>query len=229
VSMAPQEGSWPRAAAWLAAALLPLALFTSVLRLILTAAYVSLAYQVPGFPADSYGFTVEERRHWAELSRSYLLNDAGIDFLGDLTFADGSPLFNGRELRHMEDVKDLTQLAVRLWAGAGLLVAASLAALLAARRFRHAGLALHWGGRATLAIIGGLGLLALFAYPLVFVGFHRIFFEGDSWLFFYSDTLIRLFPERFWQQVFAVLISKTIALGAAAWWLGRRLAVRASQ
>ena len=44
-----------------------------------------------------------------------------------------------------------------------------------------------------------------------FTGFHKLFFEGDSWLFFYSDTLIRLFPIRFWQDAF--LFAAVIALG----------------
>ena len=45
-----------------------------------------------------------------------------------------------------------------------------------------------------------------------FAGFHSLFFEGDSWLFLYSDTLIRLFPIRFWQDAF--LLAAVIALGA---------------
>ena len=45
----------------------------------------------------------------------------------------------------------------------------------------------------------------------LFEGFHSLFFEGDSWLFLYSDTLIRLFPLRFWQDAF--LIAAIIALG----------------
>jgi integral membrane protein (TIGR01906 family) len=44
-----------------------------------------------------------------------------------------------------------------------------------------------------------------------FAGFHSLFFEGDSWLFLYSDTLIRLFPIRFWQDAF--LLAAVIALG----------------
>ena len=44
-----------------------------------------------------------------------------------------------------------------------------------------------------------------------FAGFHSLFFEGDSWLFLFSDTLIRLFPIRFWQDAF--LFAAIIALG----------------
>lgn len=36
---------------------------------------------------------------------NYLTNDEGIEFLGDLKFPDGSPVYNERELHHMVDVK----------------------------------------------------------------------------------------------------------------------------
>lgn len=44
-----------------------------------------------------------------------------------------------------------------------------------------------------------------------FAWFHSLFFTGDSWLFLFSDTLIRLFPLRFWQDAF--LFAAIIALG----------------
>ncbi len=50
-------------------------------------------------------------------------------------------------------------------------------------------------------------------------GFHHLFFQGDTWLFLYSDTLIRLFPERFWQQVFAFLALATLGEAGLVWWL----------
>jgi uncharacterized membrane protein len=45
----------------------------------------------------------------------------------------------------------------------------------------------------------------LFAFGILFVGFHRIFFEGNTWLFLPSDTFIRLYPERFWRDTFIFL------------------------
>jgi integral membrane protein (TIGR01906 family) len=50
------------------------------------------------------------------------------------------------------------------------------------------------------------------SFSFVFVGFHLIFFEGDTWLFLYSDTLIRLFPTRFWRDVFIFVIALTLAV-----------------
>jgi uncharacterized membrane protein len=50
-----------------------------------------------------------------------------------------------------------------------------------------------------------------------FTAFHSLFFEGDSWLFLFSDTLIRLFPIRFWQDAFlyaaAIVLGGGVALG----------------
>jgi uncharacterized membrane protein len=48
-------------------------------------------------------------------------------------------------------------------------------------------------------------------FDVFFTWFHGLFFEGDSWLFLFSDTLIRLFPIRFWEDAF--LLAAVIALG----------------
>jgi len=80
--------------------------------------FPEIEYRMPGFPADEYGFTIQDRLQWSRISIDYLLNDADISFLGDLTFPDGSPLFNGRELSHMQDVKNVVQPV--LWVGYGV-------------------------------------------------------------------------------------------------------------
>ena len=75
-------------------------------------------------------------------------------------------------------------------------------------------------------VIGLIVVIGIAVNPNVFwnffAGFHSLFFEGDSWLFLYSDTLIRLFPLRFWQDAF--LSAALIALGGGlglAFGLGR--------
>jgi integral membrane protein (TIGR01906 family) len=204
-------------------ALVTLLLFLTALRATLTPGYLRLAYSVPGFPEDGYGFTAEQRLHHAEIARQYLLNDEAIDFLGDQTFEDGSPLYIERELRHMEDVKELTQVVLKVWLG--LLFLSPLAALAFYMQAGMAqlGTALRQAGNTTLIAMVALGLTLAVSFSFVFVGFHRIFFEGDTWLFRFSDTLIRLFPERFWQQVFVFLALVAGVLAAAVRWLGARL------
>ena len=58
------------------------------------------------------------------------------------------------------------------------------------------------GGWLTVALVAAIAVFAATNFWQFFTEFHSLFFEGDSWLFLYSDTLIRLFPMRFWQDAF---------------------------
>ncbi len=58
--------------------------------------------------------------------------------------------------------------------------------------------AIQSGGLLTSGFILSIGLLAVFAWQFWFEMFHLFFFKPGSWLFSYSDTLIRLFPMEFW-------------------------------
>src|SRR5512135_1969043 len=83
---------------WMVTILVPAALVLTSVRLMLAPLYINLEYNVPGFPEDSFGFTKRDRLHWADITRLYLLNPAGISFLADLRFPDGTPVYNEREL-----------------------------------------------------------------------------------------------------------------------------------
>jgi uncharacterized membrane protein len=48
-------------------------------------------------------------------------------------------------------------------------------------------------------------------FDALFRGFHAIFFKGDTWLFYTSDTLIRLFPEKLWSDAFTFMGIFTLA------------------
>jgi uncharacterized membrane protein len=51
-----------------------------------------------------------------------------------------------------------------------------------------------------------------------------LFFSGDTWLFAYSDTLIRLFPIRFWEDCFIYIGGFSLIVGLV---LGLRLKPKA--
>ncbi len=187
---------------WMAALLVPLALVGLALRLLLSPLFLQIEYRMPGFPPDSYGFTQADRLHWAPYAVKYLTNDAGPEYLGDLTFADGSPLYNERELSHMLDVKVLTGTVLRVWTwGLGLLALLGLVCWLGERvpDYRRG---LRRGGWLTVALVLAVLLAVALNFEQLFTQFHHLFFEGDTWLFLFSDTLIRLFPMRFWQDCF---------------------------
>ena len=53
-----------------------------------------------------------------------------------------------------------------------------------------------------LGLVVLIGIFASINFWQFFTDFHGLFFSGNSWQFLYSDTLIRLFPLRFWQDAF---------------------------
>jgi integral membrane protein (TIGR01906 family) len=210
-----------RSLSWLIALLIPIALVFLGVRLLLTPVFLQIEYRTPGFPPDDYGFSLQDRLHWSQIALQYLVNDANIDFLGDLTFPDGSPLYNARELSHMQDVKNVVQpvmiigyavwfvvLGLGVWAQCGIWW----------QDYRRG---LRRGGWLTAGLVAVIAVFAATSFWRFFTDFHSLFFEGDSWLFLYSDTLIRLFPVRFWQDAF-LAVGLVALCGGVAMGVGLR-------
>ena len=210
----------PKLTFFLTALLTPIVLLGLALRLLLSPLFLQVEYHMPGFPADNYGFTIEDRLRWAPYAVDYLVNNADISYLADLRFDNGTLLYNERELSHMQDVKRVTKGALNVFYGA--LAALALLGLWSRRpqqwqAFRQG---LKRGGWIMIGLAGAVAvvvLVGMFLSPdlfwTFFEGFHALFFEGDSWLFAYSDTLIRLFPIRFWQDTFLFAAGIAVAGG----------------
>lgn len=203
---------------YLTSLLVPLALTGTALRILLSPIFINVEYRMPYFPADEFGFTQQDRLQWAPFALEYLVNSADISYLGDLKFDNGTPLYNERELSHMADVKNVVRGALQAWMIS--LVGLILIAVLAYRQkwMPDYVLGLRRGGTWMIGLATALGLIAGVGIVLnpdvfwqFFTLFHQVFFTGDSWLFYYSDTLIRLFPIRFWQDAF--LWAAILALG----------------
>jgi integral membrane protein (TIGR01906 family) len=207
-----------RAVSVLVTLMVPILLIIGAVRILLTPIFIQTEYRLPHFPDDPYGLTTTERLKWAEYSRSYLVNNSEIDYLGDLRFADGEPLFNERELRHMEDVKVVLKgFLTVLWISLGLIV---LGIFWTWRRdswatFRRG---VSRGGWLTILLLVSLLTFALLDFNTFFVIFHRVFFEGETWIFKYTDTLIRLFPIRFWMDVFIAFGILSLGGGLTLGW-----------
>jgi integral membrane protein (TIGR01906 family) len=220
-------------------ALIPIVLTLTNVRLLLTHAFPEIEYSLPGFPDDPYGFTKQERLKWSKLSIDYLLNRESIQFLRDLRFPEGvtappdscayyldgdcNRFYNDRELKHMEDVKVVTTWALRVWAVSGILCLLSIAALYYVGERAMLRSALLGGAGLTIALLVALVLYLLINFNTFFTQFHQVFFEGESWIFLWSDSLIRLFPVRFWQDTFIFVgggaIVEALALAAFAWYV----------
>jgi integral membrane protein (TIGR01906 family) len=130
-----------------------------------------------------------------------------------LRLPDGSPLYNERELSHMLDVKILVQQVFVAW-----IALLSVYAGVFLWAWRGKWLARLWGalavgGRWTITLILCILALVAVSFNWLFTMFHRLFFTGDTWLFLYSDSLIRLFPIPFWRDAF--ILMGVFTIGAA--------------
>jgi integral membrane protein (TIGR01906 family) len=198
---------WPRLVSGLMVAVLPFVLLGAGLRIVTARWFVRWEYGKAGFPADLYGMDAGERIRLAGVCVDYLATGADIALLADLRLDEGRVAFDGRELEHMGDVQGVYGIIVAAGAVAGAILVAGGAALLASpdERWRVPG-ALLRGGLLSLGLLLGVGATMVLSWEWFFVTFHRLLFEDGTWTFGYSDTLIRLFPVRFWMDVGALLV-----------------------
>jgi integral membrane protein (TIGR01906 family) len=227
---------------------MPFFLGFSTVRLIINGAevYLNYEYRKADFPQDLQQYTqlqqqqlgltplsVEQRMELASVAVKYLQRpepaEEVIYLLEEQRLPrDGAgPLYNAEEISHMIDVKNLTDIIARLnWILGGIVIV-GIVALVARPSTRAEGYrALFYGGVATTLALVFIGLFILLAWNIFFVQFHELLFPPGTWTFAYSDSLIRLFPEKFWFD-FGVLFSgmallSGLIVGALGYLLLRR-------
>ena len=176
-------------------------LFSSI-RLLITPIFLEWEYNKPSFPEDKYGFTIEDRLFYARYAVNYLINNEDITYLSNLKFDNGEQLFNDRELSHMLDVKVLVKLMHKIWIITTIIIVSYLIFLITKKNFHEIFFILERSSYLTFGFIGFIIVSLSISFSALFTGFHKIFFEDDTWIFLYSDSLIRLFPMKFWQDAF---------------------------
>jgi integral membrane protein (TIGR01906 family) len=203
---------------WIITILVPVSLVLIGVRLMMSSAFLQIDYNMPGFPNDRYGFTKADRLYWAQFAVDYLINREGISYLGDLHFENGDPLYNDRELMHMIDVKNVVKPAL-------LVMYASLLILLGCGIWAwRTGwwsdyqFSVGRGGWLTVFLFAAMIFFVSIGFNTFFVSFHNVFFQPGTWTFYYSDTLIRLFPERFWLNTFIFVGAFSILCGFLIGW-----------
>ena len=194
----------PRVMQVLLAVFYPVILLVLAVRAVTSPLFLWVEYNRPGFPGDGYGFSTDDRMTYGSYAVDYLSNWSGPRYLGDLVDQSGDRLFKDGEVSHMADVKTV----ILSTFGAGtLLILLGLVAVIYLKRRHNGGVrrGLFAGSIVTLAIIIGLGTLAVLGWEQFFTEFHRIFFANGTWTFSLQDTLIRLFPGQFWMDAGMVI------------------------
>jgi integral membrane protein (TIGR01906 family) len=214
----------------------PLALLSGSVRAVaLDRGFYLVEFDRYGIGATT-GLSRGEQRAVAEAFVAYFQDEPGRM---DVRVARGNavePLFEERELAHMEDVQALMHLVFRVQVLALMHLGGYIAGglVLRGRAFLPvAGRVLIAGGTLAAGVLISLGLLALVDFANLFLQFHLISFTNDLWLLDpRRHNLIRLFPQEFFldaaMRVVALTVVQALAvasLGLALIWLTRSSAV----
>lgn len=176
---------------------LPLVLVLTNLYFFISPSFVESQYRQLGVPQVDQ-LSEEETFNAMRTVLNYLRSGQSIEALENLKGGQGG-LFDQKEVSHLMDVKNLISRAFASQKLASLIMGVSILVILAERRARKR--LTHYllgSSGATLAVIGLLLLLAYLNFDWLFTQFHLIFFEGNSWLFDSSETIVQLFFPRFW-------------------------------
>lgn len=186
--------------------LLPFVLLLTSARFVMSHAYARWEYGKPDFPKATR-INDTERLTNALASIDFVTGQASEAEFRALR-VNGQPAWNEREVQHMIDVRVVTGRIFTFHLVALALVLASLLVL----RGRRAARALQYGSLLTVLMWIVLGIFAAVSFNQFFTLFHALFFEGDTWIFDYEDTLIQLFPIPFWFDAALLIVGSTISM-----------------
>lgn len=199
----------------------PVILILANVLLFMNPAWLAFQYSQPGFPKAEL-FSDKDRLYFGSESIEYVRGNRTLEQFKALG------VYQEREIKHMVDVRVLVDQVkivlpiVTLLAIVALVVLARQpdAGTLAAR-------ALFNGALLTLGLFIVVGIFAAVGFNTFFTLFHRLFFEGDTWLFNYTDSLIQFYPLPFWFTTSIVLIGLTvleaIVVGAMGWFWQKKM------
>jgi integral membrane protein (TIGR01906 family) len=213
----------PRVAAilqWAITLIMPFFLIIASLYIFMSPQFVDWQYAQPDFPPAQL-FTPEQRAYNAKETVAYVRGERTEQQLRDLK------VYNAREIKHLVDVYHVSNTMLLIEPILLGVLAVALYFLLRGRgTSQYAGRGLFYGGIFTFVLVTLIGLFAVFAFDTFFVAFHRVFFEGDTWLFEYTDSLIQFYPELFWMKAsygiaLFVLLSAVIITALGAWIMRR--------
>jgi integral membrane protein (TIGR01906 family) len=206
---------------WLIILLMPFFIILTPLYIFMTQGYIQFEYSQPGFP-PSERFTADARYYNSVQTVRYVWGQISLTDLNNLG------VYNVREIKHLVDVQNVARGALTFHAVSSLLILIALVVLARSPSTRmQAPRALVAGAATTLVVIAGIGIFSIVGFDQFFVLFHHIFFEGNTWLFNYTDSLIQFYPEPFWEAasygIALFVAAASVVIGLIGWFWERSL------
>ena len=198
---------------------IPIALILTNVFIFMTPNWLAYQYSQPDFP-PSVRFTPQDRYRLASDSIEYIRGNRTLEQFKALG------VYDEREVKHMVDVRDLVDKVKVGLPMVAILILVSLAALARQKENRApAARGLLNGAILTIGLFVAIGLFAAIGFQTFFTLFHKVFFEGDTWLFDHTDSLIQFYPLPFWFATSLALVATTIVeaiiIGLIGWWWGK--------
>ncbi len=214
VSAAPDLLSWIRTAVSIAfIVLLPLLLIGTSLRSLVSDRGLLLQGFSDNRVSVTTGLDEPQLQRIADAFVAYFQAAPGQLQMQVTVGGQPRPLFNQREVEHMQDVQALVQLFLRLQAiAAGVGFVRVMLALFVDRSPEPIGRELLMSAGLMVGVVVLVGLLSLLDFSGLWTRFHQVAFRNDLWMLDpRTDYLIMLFPEPFW-FIATIRMATTVAL-----------------
>src|SRR5713101_7882341 len=214
VSAAPDILDWARGLVSLAFVLLvPMLIIGTSLRGLVTDRDLMLRGFRDNQVATTTGLDDPQLQRIADAFVAYFQGPPGQIQMQVTAFGQSRPLFNAKEVTHMEDVQRLIQFFLQMQLVAAAVVALRVVVVFASdRAAAPIGRELLWSAALMVALVVLVGVLSLMDFDALWTRFHQIAFRNDLWQLDPSrDYLIMLFPEPFWFTA-TLRMATTVAL-----------------
>jgi integral membrane protein (TIGR01906 family) len=225
---------------WTTTSIIPIFSLLTVLAITIQPWALIVSYKSLPVPYDLYGFSVDDRLNYANMTIQYLRGQISLNVLSTLTLPrnliapdqscqileDCAKLFKQRELDHLVDVRSVLSTFSLIW-----MLSIAFLVILFLLSFKYRLSKTYWiavchGSLLTILLVSLLIVISISSFMLVFDGVHDLLFRPGTWIFPHTDTLIRLFPEEFWRNIliwFATIsIMLSLFLVGLSWHLSRR-------
>jgi integral membrane protein (TIGR01906 family) len=217
MNLAPDVLDWARGIVSVAfILLLPLLLISTSLRGLVTDRDFMLAGFRDNQVARTTGLDDPQLARIADAFVTYFQGPPGQIQMQVTVNGQARPLFNDREVTHMEDVQALIQWFLRIQiVAAGVVILRVVFALAVDRAPEPLGRDLLLSAALMVALVVVVGALSLIDFTELWTRFHQVAFRNDLWqLDPTRDYLIMLFPEPFWYAA-TIRMATSVALGTA--------------
>ena len=167
---------------------------------------------------EATGIALPELDRAAQEIIDYFENDAATLRIVVLNQGQEEPLFNSKEVQHMQDVKRLMRFVYRLNEVSLVIVLSYICCVVLWTRskgLRSLARESMMGVGVGFGALAFVGVFALTGFDETWNRFHKIVFRNDLWqLDPETDHLIQMFPEPFWQGATYLVGALTLAEAA---------------